>query len=124
RNQFSGDDPHDAKNATFSRPIRCSRCSRTASPKPATDNESPIMSTFGGGGGGADCFWRLLANTKEPMTTRKLSENETERIIGDQSFLPRRLGVSGFRLDTNIGLRLDPVGVVVRLYCSRSRALQ
>jgi hypothetical protein len=82
------------------------------------------MSTFGGGGGGADCLCCLLANTKEPMTTNKPSENETERIIGDQSFLPRALGVSGFILDANVGLQINPAGIVLRFYCTPNRAVQ
>src|SRR5207249_3185764 len=104
------------------RPNLLSRCSRTASPKPVTDNESPIMSTFGGGGG--DAFLNLSAQTKEPMTSRSASENETERIIGDQSLLPCLLGVSGFILDANIGFQIDPAGIVFGFCRTPDRALQ
>jgi len=80
------------------------------------------MSTFGGGGGG-DGFLNLSAKTKEPMTSKNASENETERIIGDQSFLPRVLGVSGFILDPNVGFQIDPAGIVFRFYCTPNRAV-
>jgi len=73
------------------------------------------MSTFGGGGGGDGfCgFWNLLASTRELMTTNKPSENETVRIISDQCFLSRGLGISGFILDANVGFQLDPAGIVL-----------
>ena len=80
------------------------------------------MSTFGGGGG-AGGFLGLFAKTKEPMTTNNPSENETDRIIGDQSFLPRALGVSGFILDPNIGFQIDAAGIVLRFYCTPKRAV-
>src|SRR5262245_27435689 len=104
----------------FWRPNSRSRCSRTTSPKPLTDSESPIMSTFGGGGGGDGfCgFWNLLARTMEPMTTSKTSENETVRIIGDQFLLSGALEVSRFILDANIGFQFDPAGIVFRFYCA------
>ena len=63
-------------------------------------------------------FWNLLARTKEPMTTSKHSEIETARIIGDQCFLSRALGVSRFILDANVGFQLYPAGIVLRFYCT------
>ena len=80
------------------------------------------MSTFGGGGG-TDSFLGLFAKTKEPMTTNNPSENETERIIGDQSFLPRTLGVSGFILDANVGFQIEPAGIVFGFYRTPKRAV-
>src|SRR5215208_5206247 len=110
----------------FWRPNSCSRCFRTASPKPLTDSESPIISTLGGGGGAESfCgFCNLLASTREPMTTNKPSENEIVRIISDQRFLSPALGVSRFILDANVGFEFDPAGIVLRFYRTPKRAVQ
>src|SRR5262249_27010968 len=110
----------------FWRPNSRSRCSRTESPKPLTDSESPIISTFGGGGGGDGLFgfWNLLARTREPMTTSKPTETETVRIIADHCFLSRGLWVSRFILDANVRFQLDPAGIVLRFYRIPKGAVQ
>src|SRR6201981_519038 len=58
------------------------------------------------------------------MTTSKPSENETVRIIGDQSFLSCVLGISRFILDANVGFQFDSAGIVLRFYCTPNRAVQ
>ena len=52
------------------------------------------------------------------------SDNETERIIGDQSFLPRTLRVTGFILDANIGFQVDSAGIVFGFHRAPKGAFQ
>ena len=57
------------------------------------------------------------------MTTSKPSEIKIARIIGDQRFLSRGLGVSRFILDANIRFEFDPAGIVLRLFLHPNRAI-